>query len=284
MSGIQYLVAKYVPDLFRFEPRNIGIIVWHAGQSAARFWGEKPGQPGEIDGRAKPPFIASDSTYRHWIRYWRESICSEAFVSPDSGQVIARSSPDIIQGLTESGTGNFHLVHAGEILEVVEPGGLQDLADDLFARLVLAKADETSDPTLASLVDQLIRRHDLAQKKHFKMNYPVHCRLDSFTEDYNFSYAVVNGKPNRLYQTVSLPPKNEGWIKKSADSTAWMFEKVAQAKILDASRLTALVYVTEETPALSNAVSVMRSVGRVLNLSDTGAAEAEFRQIAQLRL
>ena len=65
MAAPRLLIAKYVPDLRRMEPKNIGIIVWAAdGAVAARFAGE------EINGRytVKPPKIAnSRKAYRDWL-------------------------------------------------------------------------------------------------------------------------------------------------------------------------------------------------------------------------
>ena len=52
-----YLVAKYISDLHRMEPRNIGIIVWTRSAVSARFVAERPNKPGEIDGRSIPPFV-----------------------------------------------------------------------------------------------------------------------------------------------------------------------------------------------------------------------------------
>ena len=37
MNKTQYLLAKYIPDMHRFEPRNIGVIVWSPDGIEARF-------------------------------------------------------------------------------------------------------------------------------------------------------------------------------------------------------------------------------------------------------
>jgi hypothetical protein len=67
----RYLVAKYISDLQRMEPRNIGIVVCASGVTCARFLGEKPGRPGHVDGRKVPPFVTSVAAYKQWIEFWR---------------------------------------------------------------------------------------------------------------------------------------------------------------------------------------------------------------------
>ena len=61
MSTPRYLIAKYIPDLQRVEPQNIGVIVWAPGVAAARFAAEKADRPGEVDGRSIPSFVTCPS-------------------------------------------------------------------------------------------------------------------------------------------------------------------------------------------------------------------------------
>jgi len=74
MNTTKYLLAKYIPDLHRFEPRNIGVIVWSPLGIEARFLAEYPNRPGEVDGRSIPGFVTSASAYKQWVRYWRDAI------------------------------------------------------------------------------------------------------------------------------------------------------------------------------------------------------------------
>lgn len=54
MNTPRYLIAKYIPDLRRMEPRNIGVIVWSPQGVAARFAAEKADTDGDVDGRSLP--------------------------------------------------------------------------------------------------------------------------------------------------------------------------------------------------------------------------------------
>ena len=40
MNTPRYLLAKYIPDHLRMEPRNIGVVLWAEGNVTARFFGE----------------------------------------------------------------------------------------------------------------------------------------------------------------------------------------------------------------------------------------------------
>src|SRR5690348_1103045 len=105
----KYLLAKYIPDLHRMEPRNIGVIVWSAAGVEGRFLAENPDKPGEVDGRSVPAFITSLSAYKQWIKYWKTSLEGEAYNPADGSQPIAVSAPEFLEALKASSKGNFVL-------------------------------------------------------------------------------------------------------------------------------------------------------------------------------
>src|SRR5438874_1200397 len=105
---VRYLVAKYIADTWRMEPRNIGVIAVGATTWAARFVGESIAKPGQIDGRSLRG-IGSLPAYRQWIRYWRGLL--EQAPRTDVQSVIDR--------LLESAQGNFELAEGGALLDQV---------------------------------------------------------------------------------------------------------------------------------------------------------------------
>src|SRR5579872_826727 len=65
----RYLIARYIKDLARMEPRNIGVILFPSdGHVLARFLGEKKG---DLDLRVVRSQVTHTQTYRQWIDYWR---------------------------------------------------------------------------------------------------------------------------------------------------------------------------------------------------------------------
>ena len=65
--SMQWFVVKYVPDLIRREPKNIGVILLVEGSSTSR---SRRQQDGEIDGRTVPQF-GNHLVYKAWVRQWR---------------------------------------------------------------------------------------------------------------------------------------------------------------------------------------------------------------------
>ena len=71
----QYWIAQHISDLFRNEPRNIGVFVRIGDNTAARFLGETNG--GQIDGR-KLRGLNHPDVYRQWVDYWRSQLSEES--------------------------------------------------------------------------------------------------------------------------------------------------------------------------------------------------------------
>src|SRR5207237_10908789 len=63
MNTIRYFLARYVPNLDRGEPRNIGVLVWSPDGVAARFLAESPDRPGVVDEAHTPAFVRNPEAY-----------------------------------------------------------------------------------------------------------------------------------------------------------------------------------------------------------------------------
>src|SRR5579862_8869860 len=112
---MHYLIAQHIPDPFRQEPKNVGVVVAGAGEVRARFVGEVA--PGQYDGR-KTRWFAFPDVYRQWIDYWRSLLSSTA---PDD---LARFSGP-----------HFRLVDGGDLATADHPSP-DDAANFLYALLV----------------------------------------------------------------------------------------------------------------------------------------------------
>ena len=113
MPGPRYFLAKYVPDLTRMEPRNVGVIVWTPEGVDARFLAETPDRPGEVDGRSIPSFVTNAQAYKQWVAYWRKELDRWEIEPTRGGPAVPRSSPDFLDALARKGRGNFLLTSAG---------------------------------------------------------------------------------------------------------------------------------------------------------------------------
>jgi hypothetical protein len=269
----RYLVAKHISDLQRMEPRNIGVIVWTPKAAAGRFLAERPGAPGDVDGRSIPPFVVSGGAYKQWVAFWRDELAAKPTVS---GKALNKWE----ENLKRSSRGGFWLADGGVILGDADAQDVLDLADDLFVRLVEPTAAEDSrDLILDQVVDDIIRKLRLTRDECFHSRFQVSCPVaPNVSENFEFSHAYKNGSLKRLYQRVPLSVKKTPFRRTVHDS-AWMFEKVVQQRIVAREQAIALVYATDEQkkdPAVSWSFGVLSSVARLANLADPDEALAAF--------
>lgn len=122
-ASARYWIVQYVPDLFRQESRNVGVIVERAGQFQARFIGEA-GDPGEFDNRTLR-FVKHPKVYKHWVKYYRrlmERQDVELLESPHDGNYRLLSAGFIDQTNQDS----LDAVCAYAYSTLVSAGGLNE--------------------------------------------------------------------------------------------------------------------------------------------------------------
>jgi hypothetical protein len=285
MNTTKYLLAKYIPDLHRFEPRNIGVIVWSPLGVEARFLAEYPNRPGEVDGRSIPAFVTSASAYKQWIRYWRDAITGTSIRPLGGGDVVSASSPGFIEALQQTARGNFVVVDAGSVLEGVGEDELPIVADQLFAQLVEANApEEPRDLDLDTVADQLFERLHLNRHRNFYSNYTVRCPVRGVEEEYVFSHAFANGTLQKVYQRLAIP-KGKARLRKNVHDVAWSFEQIFNQRIVEPENAGVLVYVTEEQetqPDVERSLRLLGNLTRVINLRDEQQSQAEFVPLSRI--
>jgi len=272
MNNPRYLLAKFIPDLSRMEPRNIGVIVWSKNGTAARFLAEKPATR-EIDGRSIPGFITNvtnQQSYKQWVGFWRSELKGSVIEPVYGGPSVSVQDSRFIDVLKESGRGHFILEEGGFLLDELPLGAdAGELADYLFSSLIdETVTEDTKDPTLQQLTDQVLAKSTMRSTRGFSSDYLVECNLGKATDTLKFNHAFQNGHLS-LFQKVSLP-RRSSVLEKNVHSTAWMFEQVVKANIIDSrERGFALVYVPPEQmqePAVDNAIKILDSVASVYNL------------------
>lgn len=285
MKTPKYVLAKYVPDLDRMEPRNIGVIVWSPEGIEARFVAERSDQPATLDGRSIPSFVTSSVAYRQWIEFWRGELQKPEIQTPD-GRSVPQGSPDFLAALQTWSRGNFLLAEAGALLDPVDADDLPNVVDHLYHALVeTGRSDEPRDPSLDELCDRLLEETRLANNPHFVNRHQITCQVAPGTaETFEFSHAYKNGSLQRLYQRVPFPPGKRR-LRKTVHDSAWMLEKVVQSELISRDHTAAIVYVTDDQqtdPAVTEACHVLASVSRVLNLNQEISVRDEFASLASV--
>jgi hypothetical protein len=134
-SNTRFLVAKYIRDMHRLEPRNIGVVVWTDGKLAARFLGESQSGQGDVIAPRKLG-VRDQETYRQWLHYWRDAMASPTLSLNGNGQRVSRDSPEFLDALMRRSKQQFVLVDGGFVSGDVNPGEIDDVVHDLFEALV----------------------------------------------------------------------------------------------------------------------------------------------------
>jgi hypothetical protein len=138
MSSTHYVLAKHVPDVFRGEPRNIGIIVWSELGVAAQFWGVDA--YGVLDKRQVPPFVNSSDAYRQWVAYWLAEIHKPKIEFIGLRKFANAQSIEFLKAIQSGNSDIFFLQEAGVVLESVTRKELSTLAKELHSLPIMRKA------------------------------------------------------------------------------------------------------------------------------------------------
>jgi len=285
MNTTKFLLAKYIPDLHRFEPRNIGVMVCSPLSIEARFLAEYPNRPGEVDGRSIPGFVTSASAYKQWIRYWRDAISGASIRPIGGGDLVTSSSPVFIEALQQTARGNFVVVDAGLVMDDISEEELPAVADQLFAQLIeVNTAEDPRDIGFDELCDSLMSRTQLKHHRNFHDRYPVSCTVRGVDEEFLFSHAIANGTLERAYQRFPIP-KRKTLLQKNRDATAWMLESLLNTNVITLDKTVLLVDATPEQIAqteVDKSIRLLGSMSRVVNIHNEAEALAEFGAAAQL--
>ncbi|MEU5077461.1 hypothetical protein AB0G76_38800 [Streptomyces asoensis] len=138
MSNGWFLV-KYIDDVFRNEPINIGVVVTSGNEMGSHFLGQRP--DGSINGQRISKRISGVETYKAWVRF----INKEA----------ARGNLDVrIEALSKRVGESYVIERRGPILGSAKSP--QEVADELFVALV--SADTTQAQSLDNLADSTFKQ------------------------------------------------------------------------------------------------------------------------------
>jgi hypothetical protein len=207
-----YLIAKYVDDIRRNEPVNVGVIVFDGEQVLARFEGEDDAQA--IDKR-RIRRIGGRDAYVAWVQHWRRLL-----------QAIDHSDPNtsIDAVMRHAGSQDFYVEPGGTILLDTDERDLAESVRDLYARLVKPE-DLPSPPSLKQKSKTALRLAGavLDDVEQFKENVDVKVEVGGEVFDDRFSYAVKNGAWHFL-QEVSFDPQKLVKSRKEANNCAFLME------------------------------------------------------------
>jgi hypothetical protein len=237
---VRIFVAKYIPDVRRWEPRNVGVFVEERGGFESRFFGEV--QPGVTDHRTTRHVVNDPEVYDEWVSYWRRATT--------------------IEELAQRQVANYWVAEAGEVWLAEEDTDAATIADRYYRELI-AEPPEEREVALERRVERLLRDSGVLGSEAFQRDVEIESDPRKLPERqrYKFPYAVENGRLT-VGQRVSfhVPYFNDA---------LWKFTHVR-----DEIRKVAFID-ARDTPAqpaeLSTPVSLLQRESEVIDVGDPQA-------------
>jgi len=130
MATPRFLVAKYVRDMARMEPRNIGIVLWADGIVVTKFIGDVV----DSDASPLPKFMARKNhrVYKRWVKYWCDAIQKEHIVGAN-GESVGRDDPRFLDAFSlRESRDNYILTMGGSVPVSADKLRVQETLNYLF--------------------------------------------------------------------------------------------------------------------------------------------------------
>lgn len=262
-----YILAKYIPELLRNEPRNVGVVVWTPWGVAAKFRGEKSRG---LDQRKIPQWVQSRPAYTEWIHIWR-AIIQQGKIKSRHGEWQAEGL-DFLDGLATTGKQNYIFGDKGSVMDDIAESDVAPLVNFLFSTLVEDGVDHKSakaEYDMERICNKIISRTEAFRNRRFKRDLPVFCPIPpNAVETVNFDYAIGDETPEWLYKRVSLAPRA---AENSIHAAAWEFRSVIAANIVTREKSAALILPTPEQKKdgeYLRQLDGLRTQARIIDLSD----------------
>jgi hypothetical protein len=259
----RYWIAQHVEDLFRNEPRNVGVFVRCGDGVVARFFGEDT--DGDVDGR-KIRGLPYPDVYKQWVSYWRREVLA--------------GKP--IDGIATSSTSNYRVITGGEVSDVGTDSP-SDVANYLYS--VLVSEGGFMEATVGELPDapnavqlsaevsdaldarQLLIRDERAQAP---VAHPVrrNVRLNGKVATYRPAFTQQNGT---LYimETVDFSRAKKTTARDHAGWSAYMFRDLRQStKASEALAIIKMSEADQEVEEVRTGLALLKNESDLVNWSD----------------
>jgi hypothetical protein len=190
----QFLIARYISDLERREPRNIGIIAWVNGSIASRFL-----DVADVD------FVEDAENYARWIDYWKE-LCSKDRIQVFNEPAATIKTPRFLKALQKTQKGNFVLDDGGEFATEIGHAEIEKAVDFIFSRVVFSRpaTESAREPSLGDRCMEVFKRAGVVDRDDFKRRFPVTLDFNGVKMDIHFDFGIGIGQPKALWNKVNL--------------------------------------------------------------------------------
>jgi hypothetical protein len=268
----RFLVAKYIPDLRRMEPRNIGIVAWNGGRTAARFLGEDDGPPRYLG-------VKDRTNYAEWLSSWRSQL-AKPFVEAGRNEKIDKRDAKFLDALREWSRGNYILVDGGELIEAVSSDELERVVGYLFSELVShnepVEAKEHEYQRLRTAAARVIKQSGLSSLPQWGSNLPTWYRACGVVKYFECDHVLgPTESPYSIYQRVML--SNQRTFESAAFQLYWFKE----SRQFEKERCAALVMGSPRpTKEQKENRQMLEEIATVVDVADEDNARVRLAEIA----
>lgn len=242
----RWYVAKYVPDLRRGEPINIGVILFSDGHASSQFLGERTG--GSINGRRLKNRVRSVDNYRAWLSYWRDALTTQA---PEKALLAPRSQDS-----------SYFIEQGGEALYTERTSA--DMLQYLFGLLVVSPA-----PGRMTLAEAIFKR----LKVDVENDVIIPIQLPDRPQDQVFFDYRYTNSDTTLMRSLRLGT-GKAWDKVNAALFSF-----ARAREVQAGKLVALCQYESYSSDVGSQMDLVGESANIVELNDVSVAE---RRLADL--
>jgi hypothetical protein len=268
--NVEYLIAQHVSDVFRQEPRNVGVIVRRGPRVEARFFGERAANI--LDGRTLRVFQYPD-VYRQWVSYWRHECTTE-------------EQP--FDALLAADAAHFRCIRGGDVSDVSQTDSLTDVVNYLYAMLVsegglleaMGGEEDSESPVLIlrqAVAEELEGMSLLAgaEDELPLVRYPVRKNVQvrgTASEPHRPAFCQKNGALS-VIETIDFTVREKDRAKDHAGLASYMFSDIRRGEHRTAEAIALVRYgpEDEESPAVRYALSLLRGESTLVNWSDQAA-------------
>jgi len=213
----KYWIARYVEDVFRNEPKNVGVIVSVGRTLAARFVGEQDN--GILDGRKLKGF-SHPNVYSQWHDYWRREIATGN-----------------LSEIIKAATSNYFVVSGGEVSDIGNDTAA-DVCLFLFDMLVGAggpsEAYQWIDENVeeqdfsAEIVEVLQQEDLLANENELLVRHPIVRNQPVLGQhvQHSPSFSQRNGALS-VFEYIDLGRPKQKLIRERSGWMAYMYSDIA---------------------------------------------------------
>lgn len=263
-----WYVVKYMPDLYRREPRNVGVVLLGDGGGLVRFFGQDP-DTGEVNTNWASQMVPETRAYQQWIHYF-------------SHHVGHGSWQRVLETLSRRPFDNFYVEEGGSYeREYEDPhSAIEDLFRSLVADTPIPPQGAAPTRELRGLVKEVFKLARVEPEKRPEYEVAIQGPRHRTRTKVRFDYRYVNGKTT-VMERVPLSLEGGQTNSERVDALLYRIDRVLENN--DVDDFIAFYHVPEratekQEQALEPSIRRLEAYADALEVGDVTFAASNLRQ------